>query len=179
LATRKILRLFALQKDKSGAKKKKTGPDGEEERDLSTYPENFNAHIAHAQDWLRMKSSGSEVSPVDEANRNCLKFEHPLFDDIMYKTYTKDCKLLHEFLPQREYTLEIADIPYGFNVTGCRHYHTVAWGEAEIRQLLKSFKVSTVAQFWRFVILHTDDQMPVMKSMMNEECNDGSHTCIR
>jgi hypothetical protein len=67
LATRKILRLFALQKDKYGTKKKNTGPDGEEEKDLSTYLEKFNAHIAHAQDWLRMKSSGSEVSLVDEA----------------------------------------------------------------------------------------------------------------
>ena len=167
---------ISLQKDKSGGKKKKAV--GEEERELSSYPEKFNAHISHAQEWLRIKTSGSQVSPVDEANRDCLKFEHPLFGDILYKMYNRDCKLLHEFLPRREYTLAIADIPYGFNVPECRHDDTVAWRESEIRQVVKSFKASTVAQSWRFVILHSDDQMPAVKLVMNEECNGGCHTCI-
>ena len=93
-----------------------------------------------------MEISKSDVPPVDKANRNCLNFEHPLFSNIMYKTYIKDCKLFHKFLTQREYTLEIADILYGFNVARCWHDNTMAWGEAEIQQLLKSFKVSTIAQ---------------------------------
>jgi hypothetical protein len=46
MGTRKVLTFFILQKDKS--KKKKTSTDGEEDRELSTYPEQFNAHIVHA-----------------------------------------------------------------------------------------------------------------------------------
>jgi hypothetical protein len=176
MGTRKVLTFFILQKDKS--KKKKTSTDGEEDRELSTYPEQFNAHIVHAQEWLRMKLGGIAVTPVDEANRDCFKFEHPLFGDILYKMYTADCKLLHEFLPRREYTLAIADIPYGFNVSGCRHDDSVAWGEADIRQLVKSFKVSTAAPSWRFVILHSDDQLPMVKSVLNQECSGGCHPCI-
>jgi hypothetical protein len=49
-----------------------------------------------------MKLGGIAVTLVDEANRDCIKFEHPLFGDILYKMYTADCKLLHEFLPRRE-----------------------------------------------------------------------------
>ena len=93
-----------------------------------------------------MKISKSDVSPMDKANRNRLKFEHPLFSNIMYKTYIKDYKLLQNFLIQREYTLAIANILYRFNVAGCWHDNTMAWGEAEIQQLIKSFKVSTIAQ---------------------------------
>jgi hypothetical protein len=115
---------------------------------------------------------------VDEANRNCLKFEHPLFRDVLYKTYTADCKLLHEFLPRREYTLAIADIPYGFNVPGCQHDDSVAWGEAEIRQVVKSFKISTTAPSWRIVILHSNDQLPFVKSVLNQECSGGYHPCV-
>jgi hypothetical protein len=37
---------------------KKKSTDGEEERELSTYPEQFNAHITHAQEWLKMKNEG-------------------------------------------------------------------------------------------------------------------------
>jgi hypothetical protein len=165
-----------LQKNKFGGKKKKT--HGEEERELSSYPDKFNAHIFHAQDWLRMKTSRSQVSPMNEANRDCVKFEHPLFDDIVYKMYTRDCKLLHEFLPCREYTFAIAEILYGFNVPGCWHDNTMSWEESKIRQVVKSFKASIVAQSSRFVILHSDDQMPIVKLVMIEECNAGCHTCI-
>ena len=106
--------LYFSRKDKS--KKKKKNTNGEEEKELSTYPKQFNAHIIHAQEWLNMKKGGVDVTPVDEANKNRLKFEHPFFRNVLYKTYTAHYKLLHKFLPQRKYTLAIADIPYGFNV---------------------------------------------------------------
>jgi hypothetical protein len=142
---------------------------------LKSFPDKFNAHIAQTQNWLAMKSSskqtqGSELCPN--------AFEHPEFGDVHYDILTHDVQILHEKLPARAYTLALADIPYGFAVSGCLHDDNVAWGVEEISKMVQSFKVASIAKLWRIIIHHSIDQYEAVKTVLKAECNGGFQNCM-
>ena len=111
-------------------------------------------------------------------NLRCLRYEHPRFGDILYEIHGKDAKMLHEYCPKRDYTLVLADIPYGFNITGCLHDDSVAWGETELSLMVRAFKVVTTARLWRIIIVHSIDQYAAVKTVLEAECNGGTQNCI-
>ena len=164
-----------MQKEK--APKKKKGEDGEEEREMLSYLDKFSAHICQAQQWLAMVNSNQQVSQEETVNLRCLRFEHPSYGDILYEIHAKDAKVLHEYMPKRDYSLMLADIPYGFDVPGCLHDDSVAWGQAEIASMMRAFKVVTTARLWRVIIIHSIDQYATVKAVLDAECNGGLQSC--
>jgi hypothetical protein len=163
-----------LQKEPTGKKKK-----GEEERDLQTYPERFNAHILQAQSWLKMKLANSSIpSSADVPDRlKCLTFEHPDHGDMFYEIFEKDALKLHEFVTKRPYSLLLADIPYGFNHATCLHEDSVAWDASQIESMLQSFKIVTTSRIWRVIILHSFQQAGEVYKALMKECKGGVQTC--
>ena len=166
-----------MQKEKAPAKKKK-GEEGEDEREMISYPDKFSAHICQAQAWLAMVNSNQTVSQEESVNLRCLRFEHPKFGDILYEIHCKDARLLHDYIPKRDYSLVLADIPYGFNIPGCLHDDTVAWGHAEVASMVRAFKVVTTARLWRIILVHSLDQFGPVKSVLEQECNGGMQACV-
>lgn len=158
--------------------RKKKGEEVEEDRDMTSYPDKFSAHICQAQQWLSMVNSNQGVSQEDTVNIRCLRFEHQTHGDILYEIHCKDAKTLHEYIPKRDYTLMLADIPYGFNVSGCLHDDSVAWGQEEVSTMLRSFKVVTTARLWRVIIMHSIDQYAAVKTVLEAECNGGTQNCV-
>lgn len=106
-------------------------------------------------------------------NLRCLRFEHPTHGDILYEVHSKDARVLHEYLPKRDYTLVVADIPYGFDLPGCLHDDSVAWGQPEIASMVRAFKVVTIAKLWRVIIIHSIEQYAAVKAVLEAECNGG------
>ena len=165
-----------MQKQKAPSKKK-SGEDAEEDTMIS-YPNKFSAHICQAQAWLAMITSNQQVSQEDSVNLRCSRFEHPKFGDVLYDIYCQDARLLHDYIPKREYTLVLADIPYGFCIPGCMHDDTVAWGQSDIAAMVRAFKVVTTARPWRIILVHSIDQFAVVKSVLEQECNGGIQSCM-
>ena len=91
---------------------------------MSTYPERFNAHIVQAQNWLQMKIANKAVVPRSASVPKGVSFEHLEHEDVFYEIHTQDVLKLHEFVPKREYTLAIVDVPYGFNLPSYLHEDT-------------------------------------------------------
>lgn len=165
-----------MQKKK--APKKKKGDNGEEEREMISYPDKFAAHIDQAQAWLAMVNSNQQVSQEDSVNLRCLRFEHQVYGDVLYEIHSHDARLLHDYIPKRDYTLVLADIPYGFSIPGCLHDDAVAWGQPEIAAMVRAFKVVTTAKLWRIIIVHSLDQYGPVKSVLEHECNGGTQHCM-
>src|SRR5450759_2694410 len=101
-----------------------------------------------------MVNYNQQVSLEDMVNLGCLHFEHPTHGDILYEIHAKDAKVPHEYMPKQDYNLVLADIPYGFDVPGCLHDDSVAWGQGKIANMLRAFKVVTTARLWRVIIIH-------------------------
>ena len=168
--------IFLLQKEPStGRKKAKT----DEEKDLQTYPERFNAHILQAQSWLKMKLANSSLPSSDEIpdQLKCLTFEHPDHGDTFYEIYEKDALKLHDFVTKRPYSLLLADIPYGFNHATCLHEDSVPWSAVHIQALLQSFKIVTTSRLWRVIIIHSVQQAGEVHQALAKECNGGVQSC--
>ena len=164
---------LGFQKDTTSKKK----GVADEERDLQTYPERFNAHILQAQSWLRMKRANTAVSTHIPDVLKCLTFEHPDHGDILYEIYQEDATLLHNFVTKRPYTLLLVDIPYGFALPSCLHDDNVAWGPAELTSMIQGFKIVSTAKLWRIVILHNCEQLSIVEKVLKNECNGGIQNC--
>lgn len=144
---------------------------------MVTYPDRFNAHIAQAQNWLRMKLANNALSDAIPDALRCIVFEHPDHGDVFYEIHNQDALKLHDFVAKRAYTLAIADIPYGMGLPSCLHEDTVPWLENEIKTLVQSFKIVTTARLWRIVIMHSIDQVHVVNKVLRELCNGGIQSC--
>lgn len=162
-----------LQKDTIGKRKR---PEGEE-HELATYPERFNAHIAQAQNWLRMKIANKAVVLDGADALRCIAFEHPEHGDVLYEIHNRDALKLHEFVPKRDYTLAIVDVPYGLNLASCLHEDTSPWMEAEIKSMIQSLKIVTTARVWRIIIMHSIGQVTAVSNVLKDLCSGGIQCC--
>jgi hypothetical protein len=102
-----------FQNDKTASKKKKAAKDAEE-RELLSYRKTFTALISQAQQWLKMLNKIKVLSQQESIDKDLVHFEHPRFGNIKYHIFNKDVKHLPEYMPKRDYTLILANIPYGF-----------------------------------------------------------------
>ena len=164
---------FRSQKDTTS--KKKIGVD--EEQDLQTYPERFNAHILQAQSWLRMKKANTRVPSYIPDSLRCLTFEHPDHGDVFYEIFQEDATLLHNFVTKRSYTLLVVDVPYGFALPSCMHDDNSAWGIDELTSMVQAFKIVSTAKLWRIAIMHSCEQLAIVEIVLKSECNGGIQNC--
>ena len=77
-------------------------------------------------------------------------------------------------LPKRYYTLLIADILYGFQITGSM-YDDVPYKYPKIEKMVKDFAESTLAPLWRIVIFHSMGQSFSVKTALKSRCHATEH----
>ena len=64
---------------------------------------------------------------------------------------------MFDILPKRHYTLLVANIPYGFRISGST-FDDVPYKYPQIEKMVKDFAELTLAPLWRIVILHSMGQ---------------------
>jgi hypothetical protein len=158
-----------LQKDNIGSKKKKTSEDGED-KEPTFYPENFTSLISQAQQWLEMLNKSKELSQQESIDKDLVHFEHPRFGNIKYHVFNKDVRNLPEYIPRRDYTLILANIPYGVQTKGCEH-NDLAWGEKKLGDMVRAAKFVTTAKEFRFIIIHSVEQYYIVRKVLDKETN--------
>ena len=145
---------------------------------MISYLEKFSAHICQAQAWLAMINSNQQVLQKDSLNLRSSRFEHPKFGDVLYDIHSEDARLLHDDVPKRDYTLVLADIPYGFCIPRCMHNDTITWGQPDIVAMIRAFKVVTTTRLWRIIRIHCIDKFVIVKTILEEDCNGGIQSCM-
>jgi hypothetical protein len=79
---------------------------------------------------------------------------------------------LDKVLDKQNYTLAIADIPYGFSARGSEN-DDVPFDCADNTDMVESFKRTMSAPLWRFVIIHPLQQTDSILKTLGTACNAG------
>ena len=110
-----------------------------------------------------MLNKSKELSQQESIDKDLVHFEHPRFENIKYQIFNKDVRNLPEYMPKRDYTLILADIPYGLQTKGCEH-DDVAWRRARAWRYGASHKVCDNCKWvpvhhhsQRWAILHCEE----------------------
>jgi hypothetical protein len=160
-----------VQKDSTGSKKKKTF-ENREDKEPASYPEKFTSLISQAQQWLEMLNKSKELSQQESIDKDLVHFKNSRFGNIKYHIFNKDVRNLPEYMPRRDYTLILADIPYGLQTKGCEH-DDVAWGEQQLGDMVRAAKFITTAKEFRFIIIHSVEQYYIVRNALDKETNVG------
>ena len=73
----------------------------------------------------------------------------------------------------RHYTLLIADIPYGFRITGSM-YDDVPYKYTQIEKMVKDFAELILAPLWRIVIFHSMGHLLSVATALKSRCHSYS-----
>jgi hypothetical protein len=134
------------------------------------YPDKFTAIISQAQEWLDMVNQSIVCSQQEGIDRDLVHFEHPRFGNIKYQIFQKDARYLATYMPKRDDTLILANIPYGLQIKGCLH-NDAAWGEEELGEMVRATKFVITSPIWRIIVIHSVHQYAVVRKVLDKECN--------
>ena len=106
---------------------------------------------------------------MDQDTMGILKsFSHPVnsLHSLSYGVFCGDVSDMLRLLPRKEYSLLIADIPYGFRMAGSINDEE-PFKYNQLEKMVKEFAQLTTAPLWRIVIFHSRDQSySVSKALM-------------
>ena len=74
-------------------------------------------------------------------------------------------------MPKKEYTLLIADIPYGFRMVGSS-YDDEPFRFKQIEKVVKNFAELTTASLWRIVLFHSMAQGYSVAQALRSRCHN-------
>jgi hypothetical protein len=109
-----------------------------------SYPDKFTTIISQAQEWLDMVNQSTVCSQQEGIDRDLVHFEHPRFGNIKYQIFQKDAGYLATYMPKKDYTLILADIPYDLQMKGCLH-NDAAWGEDKLGEMVRAANFVTTS----------------------------------
>ena len=100
------------------------------------------------------------------------KFSHKLdvTKDLFYNVYNSDVADMLQVLPKKDYTLLIADIPYGFRMAGSS-YDDTPFLFKQLNKIIKDFAQLTTTPLWRIVIFHSMDQGYSVSQALRSTCH--------
>ena len=100
------------------------------------------------------------------------KFSHKndITRDLYYNVYCGDVADMIQKLPKKEYTLMVADIPYGFRMAGSI-YDDEPYRFKQLEKKVKDFADLTTASLWRIVIFHSMDQGYSVAQALRSRCH--------
>jgi hypothetical protein len=75
-----------------------------------------------------------------------------------------------KLLPRKDYTLPIADIPYGFRLAGSINDEE-PYKYAQLDKMVKDFAQLTIAPLWRVLIFHSRDQTYSVTKALRNTCH--------
>ena len=108
----------------------------------------------------------------DEDDGTLKKFSHKkdITKDLFYNVFCGDVAELSSKLPKKEYTLLVADIPYGFRMAGSS-YDDEPFRFKQLEKMVKDFAELTTASLWRIVIFHSMDQGYSVAQALRSRCH--------
>ena len=128
-------------------------------------PEVFNYHIERA----RQEKTRLLAKQMDQDTEGVLKcFTHPSnsLHSLSYGVFSGDVADMGNLLPKKDYSLLIADIPYGFRLAGSVNDEE-PFKYIQLEKMIKAFSQLTTAPLWRIIIFHSRDQSySVSKALM-------------
>ena len=128
-------------------------------------PDVFNYHIERA----RQEKTRMLAKEMDQDTSGLLKsFSHPAdsLHTLSYSVLCGDVKDMSTILPKKDYSLLIADIPYGFRLAGSINDEE-PFKYSQLEKMIKDFAKLTTAPLWRIIIFHSRDQSySVSKALM-------------
>jgi hypothetical protein len=140
----------------------------EEEIPAANIPSSFKYFVQGAIDKYNRKAN---ISSVDIQTSDHV-WTNADGDAFNYTVAVGDVRMLDEILKPQEYTLAVADIPYGFNAPGSE-FDDTPFEEQDILDMVNSFKKVTTASMWRFVIIHSLQQAHAVMQSLSKVCNAG------
>lgn len=93
-------------------------------------------------------------------------------DVYNYTINVGDVRDLTCVLEQQNYTLAVADIPYGFNAPGSE-FDEVPFTEHDVLDMVTSFSKVTTSPIWRFVVIHSLSQAGSVMAALSKVCTAG------
>ena len=90
--------------------------------------------------------------------------------DLFYNVYNSDVVDMLQVLPKKDYTLLIANIPYGFRMAGSS-YDDTPFIFKQLDKMIKDFPQLTTTPLWRIVIFHSMDQGYSMSQVLRSTCH--------
>jgi DNA modification methylase len=108
----------------------------------------------------------------DEDDGTLKKFSHKkdITKDLFYNVFCGDVTELSSKLPKKEYSLLVADIPYGFRMAGSS-YDDEPFRFKQLEKMVKDFAELTTASLWRIVIFHSMDQGYSVAQALRSRCH--------
>ena len=120
------------------------------------------------------KGKELEVSEDSEIVKSFLHRSDP-FRQLHYSVFHGEVGLnMLSILPKRHYTLLIADIPYGFRITGSM-YDNVPYKYPQIEKMVKDFVELTLAPLRRIMIFHSMGQLLSVTTALKSRCHAIEH----
>ena len=100
------------------------------------------------------------------------KFSHKkdITKDLFYNVFCGDVAEMSSKLPKKDYSLLIADIPYGFRMAGSS-YDDEPFRFKQLEKMVKDFAELTTASLWRIVIFHSMDQGYSVAHELQSRCH--------
>ena len=128
-------------------------------------PEVFNFHIERAcQEKTRLLARQMER----DTPRMLKSFSHTSdsLHSLSYSVYCGEVVYMTRLLPRKEYSLMIANIPYGRIASSINNKEPFKYNQLE--KMIKDFARLTTTPLWRIVIFHSGDQSSsVFKGLMS------------
>ena len=121
----------------------------EEELPSGDIPPRFKVFVQEAIDKYNRRQNLASVS----IETRLLKWSNADGDDFNYSLNVGDVRLMDQFVQKQKYTLAIADVPYGFNLSGSE-FDDVPFSKTDLVEMITKFAASTTSPIWRFVIIH-------------------------
>lgn len=140
----------------------------EEELPSAEIPQNFKSFVQDAIDKHNRKSNIDSVA-VRTFTHNWRDADGDVMD---FTVNVGDVRVLQSVLEKKNYTLAVADVPYGFNAAGSE-FDEVPFLEQDVSEMVTSFAEVTTAPMWRFVIIHSLQQTTGVIAALNKTCNAG------
>ena len=100
------------------------------------------------------------------------KFSHKkdITKHLVYNVFCGDLAKMSSKLPKKDYSLLIADIPYGFRMAGSS-YDDEPFRFKQLEKMVKDFAELTTASLWRIVIFHSMDQGYSVAQALRSRCH--------
>ena len=140
----------------------------EEEVPSAIIPPNFKFFVQGAIDKYNRRMNISSVE-IQTSERRWTNADGDVFD---YTVGVGDVRMLRDILSPQHYSLAVVDIPYGFNAPGSE-FNNVPFLEQDIVDMVRSFAQVTTSTIWRFVIIHSLQQVNCVMAALGKVCNAG------
>ena len=141
-----------------------------EVKDIHNFPTSFLAHLERAR---KEKDRRLVKAYKDEDDGTLKKFSHKknITKDLFYNVFCGDVAEMSSKLPKKDYSLLIADIPYGFRMAGSS-YDNEPFQFKQLEKMVKDFTELTTTSLCRIVVFHTMEQWYYVAQALRSRCHD-------